>query len=61
VADVHILRDGYVREGMNGLRVASTVALIRDDPALVIVDPGMVPAADSILEPLGLIASRRRT
>ncbi len=46
-AEVHILFNGYA-----GARVASTVSFVRDGEARVIIDPGMVPAAAMILEPL---------
>jgi glyoxylase-like metal-dependent hydrolase (beta-lactamase superfamily II) len=51
MAELHVLCDGYVREG-DELRVGSTVGFIRDGDALVMIDPGMVASADSILEPL---------
>jgi glyoxylase-like metal-dependent hydrolase (beta-lactamase superfamily II) len=49
VAEVHILFEGYLDRPD---RVASTVALVRDGEAVVIVDPGLVPGPASILEPL---------
>lgn len=50
VAEVHILFEGYL--GRPDHRVASTVALVRDGDAIVIVDPGLVPGPASIIEPL---------
>ncbi len=47
MATIDILFNGYV-----GGRVASTVTLVRDGAAHVIIDPGMVPTAASILDPL---------
>lgn len=47
MATIDILFNGYA-----GRRVASTVTLVRDGAARVIIDPGMVPAAASILDPL---------
>ncbi|NUP48767.1 MAG: MBL fold metallo-hydrolase [Catenulispora sp.] len=47
-ATVHVLTAGYV-----GRKTASTVTLIRDGAALVVVDPGMVADRALILEPLG--------
>ena len=44
---VDVLFVGYVGE-----RVAGTVSLIRDDDAVIVVDPGMVPARSAILESL---------
>ncbi|OLE26704.1 MAG: MBL fold hydrolase [Catenulispora sp. 13_1_20CM_3_70_7] len=46
-ATVHVLTAGYV-----GDKTASTVTLIRDGAALVVVDPGMVAARELILAPL---------
>jgi glyoxylase-like metal-dependent hydrolase (beta-lactamase superfamily II) len=46
-AHVDVLAEGYV-----GDRVASTVTLIRDGAAVVVVDPGMVASRDAILDPL---------
>ena len=38
---MHILQDGYAREDEGGERVGSTITLITDGDAAVIVDPGM--------------------
>jgi glyoxylase-like metal-dependent hydrolase (beta-lactamase superfamily II) len=46
-ADVTVLHVGYV-----GQRTASTVALVRDADAVVVVDPGMVADRRLILDPL---------
>ncbi|GAA2003616.1 MBL fold metallo-hydrolase [Catenulispora subtropica] len=46
-ATVHVLTVGYV-----GPKTASTVTLIRDGAAQVVVDPGMVADRDLILGPL---------
>lgn len=46
-ATVTILTAGYVHD-----RVASTVTLIRDGAATIVVDPGMVAGRDRILAPL---------
>ncbi len=48
MATVHVLHEGYVR----GERVGSTVGLVVDRDALVVVDPGMVPGPGAILDPL---------
>ena len=50
MAEVHILFEGYL--GRPDHRVASTVSLVRDGESIVVVDPGLVPAPSSILEPL---------
>jgi glyoxylase-like metal-dependent hydrolase (beta-lactamase superfamily II) len=47
MATVHLLHAGYT-----GDRVASSVALVRDGDALIVVDPGMVARRGLILEPL---------
>ncbi len=49
-AEVHILFNGYVSE-----RVASTVGFVCDGDIRVIIDPGMVPNPDAILEPLAAL------
>ncbi|MGC1419458.1 MAG: MBL fold metallo-hydrolase [Acidimicrobiales bacterium] len=46
-AVVDILTVGYV-----GDRVAGTVVLVRENDAVIVVDPGMVSSRDSILSPL---------
>jgi glyoxylase-like metal-dependent hydrolase (beta-lactamase superfamily II) len=46
-AIVDILTSGYV-----GDRVAATVVLVRENDAIIVVDPGMVSTRDAILEPL---------
>ena len=51
-ARVHVLADGYVREDDRGDRVASTVTLIIDGDAAVIVDPGMVSSRTALLAAL---------
>lgn len=51
-AQVHILQAGYVRDDDTGQRVASTVTLIQDGNAVVIVDPGMVPSRSALLAEL---------
>ena len=51
MVELHVLFEGYVREG-DELRVGSTVGFIRDGDTAVIVDPGLVPDPASILDPL---------
>jgi glyoxylase-like metal-dependent hydrolase (beta-lactamase superfamily II) len=51
MTELHVLCDGYVREGAE-LRVGSTVGFVADGNALVVIDPGMVAGTSSILEPL---------
>jgi glyoxylase-like metal-dependent hydrolase (beta-lactamase superfamily II) len=46
-ARVEVLCEGYA-----GDRVASTVTLIRDEGAVIVVDPGMVAGREKILGPL---------
>ena len=46
-AIVDVLTNGYVGE-----RVAGTVVLVRENGAIIVVDPGMVASRDAILEPL---------
>jgi glyoxylase-like metal-dependent hydrolase (beta-lactamase superfamily II) len=49
-AQVDVLTDGYA-----GDRVASTVTLIRDGSAAIVVDPGMVARRGAILDPLAAL------
>ncbi|HUG84348.1 MAG TPA: MBL fold metallo-hydrolase [Euzebya sp.] len=51
-ASLHILFEGYVRQGAAGNHVAGTVSLITDGDQVIIHDPGMVPGPESILTPL---------
>jgi glyoxylase-like metal-dependent hydrolase (beta-lactamase superfamily II) len=46
-AELHVLVEGYA-----GNRVGSTVTLVRDADAVVVVDPGMVADRRRILDPL---------
>jgi len=47
----HLLHAGYVRDG--GVSVGSSVSLVTDDQAVIVVDPGMVASKAEILGPLG--------
>jgi len=47
MTSVHLLHAGYA-----GDRVASSVVLVRDADALIVVDPGMVARRSLILDPL---------
>ncbi len=51
MTELHVLCDGYVREG-DELRVGSTVGFVRDGDSLIVIDPGMVVGVGSILDPL---------
>lgn len=51
-ATVHILQAGYIREASAGQRVGSTVTLIQDGNAVVIVDPGFVTSRPELLAAL---------
>lgn len=55
-ADVHILFNGYADD-----HVASTVAYVREGSVHVIIDPGMVPTPNSILEPLATLGESPET
>ena len=50
MTSAHLLHAGYVREG--GSRVGSSVSLVRDGDALIVVDPGLVAEPSLILDPL---------
>jgi glyoxylase-like metal-dependent hydrolase (beta-lactamase superfamily II) len=56
MAQVDILFEGYL--GRPDDRVASTVGLVRDGEAVVVVDPGLVPDPQSILGPLAGLGLR---
>ena len=51
-AEVHVLQAGYAREEGETERVASTVTLIKDGNAAIVVDPGMVPSRPALLAAL---------
>ena len=55
MAEVHILSEGYIRETEDELRVGSTVTLVRDGDARIVIDPGMVPGRASILDALAAL------
>jgi glyoxylase-like metal-dependent hydrolase (beta-lactamase superfamily II) len=56
MAEIHILSDGYVRDEED--RVGSTVSFVRDGDALIVIDPGLVPSAASITDPLAALGVR---
>lgn len=47
MTSVHLLHAGYAHD-----RVASSIVLVRDGDALIVVDPGMVARRSLILDPL---------
>lgn len=47
---VELLHAGYIKD--EGSRVASSVTLVRDDDAILVVDPGLVASTSLILDPL---------
>ena len=51
-ARVHVLQAGYVREADGVQHVGSTVTLILDGGAVIVVDPGMVPDRGLLLAAL---------
>ena len=51
-ATVQVLVAGYVREDDDGEHVGSTITLIQDGNAVIIVDPGMVASRDGLLAAL---------
>ena len=48
-ASVHVLHEGYVGRDGDDERVAGTVTLIIDGPAVIVVDPGMVASRAALL------------
>ena len=52
-ARFHLLHAGYIRD--SGVTVGSSVSLIEDDGALIVVDPGLVAMPDAILGPLAAL------
>ena len=50
MVEVHILVEGFLSDEDDHVR--STVGFVRDGGALIVIDPGMVPNAASILDPL---------
>ena len=51
-ASVHVLHEGYVGRDGDDERVAGTVTLIIDGPAVIVVDPGMVASRAALLAAL---------
>ncbi len=51
-AQVHVLHEGYAREGTGAERVAGTITLITDGDAVIVVDPGMVGSRAGLLSAL---------
>jgi hypothetical protein len=51
-ARVHVLQAGYARETGGVEHVGSTVTLILDGNAVIVVDPGMVPTRAQLLAAL---------
>lgn len=51
-ASVHVLHEGYVGRDGDDERVAGTVTLIIDGPAVIVVDPGMVASRAALLTAL---------
>jgi glyoxylase-like metal-dependent hydrolase (beta-lactamase superfamily II) len=49
-AELTVLAEGYADD-----RVASTVVLVRDGDAVIVVDPGMVAKRSAILDPLEML------
>ena len=55
-ATVDVLFTGYAGPGEDGgLRVGGTVTLVRDGGRVIVVDPGMVPSRQAILDPLHVL------
>jgi glyoxylase-like metal-dependent hydrolase (beta-lactamase superfamily II) len=54
-ATVDVLAAGYAREDADGDHVGSTVTLIQDGNAVIIVDPGMVASRQSLLAELSTL------
>jgi glyoxylase-like metal-dependent hydrolase (beta-lactamase superfamily II) len=52
-ANFHLLHPGYVRD--DGVTVGSSVSLVVDGDALIVVDPGMVADRSAILGPLAAL------
>jgi glyoxylase-like metal-dependent hydrolase (beta-lactamase superfamily II) len=52
MAELHVVCEGYVRDDD---RVGSSVVFVREGATLVVVDPGMVAARASILDPLAAL------
>ena len=57
MAEMHILHEGYLNRGGDD-RVGSTVGLVRDGDAVIVVDPGLVPDHRAILDPLSALSLR---
>jgi glyoxylase-like metal-dependent hydrolase (beta-lactamase superfamily II) len=58
VAEFSVLVEGYARDEGDDSRVGSTVSLVRDGDAIVVVDPGLVRSRSAILDPLSALDVR---
>ena len=58
MAEFSVLVDGYARDEGDDPRVGSTVSLVRDGDAIVVVDPGLVRSRSAILDPLSAVDVR---
>ena len=56
MAEFHVLSEGYLSDDDD--RVGSSVSFARDGDSLVVIDPGLVPSRDAILDPLGELGVR---
>jgi glyoxylase-like metal-dependent hydrolase (beta-lactamase superfamily II) len=59
MAAVDVVFEGYL-SGDDDDRVGSTVGLIRDGEATIVVDPGLMPSPASVLEPLARLGVNAR-
>ena len=50
MTEVHILVEGFISDEDDHVR--STVGFVRDGDTLIVIDPGMVSSAETILDPL---------
>lgn len=54
MAEFHVLHEGYL-SGTDDDITGSTVSLVRDDDAVIVIDPGLVPSRAAILDPLAAL------
>ena len=54
MAEFHLLHEGYL-SGADDDITAATVSFVRDEDALIVIDPGLVPSRSAILEPLAAL------
>jgi glyoxylase-like metal-dependent hydrolase (beta-lactamase superfamily II) len=54
MAEFHVLHEGYL-SGADDDITGPSVSFVRDEDALIVIDPGLVPSRSAILDPLAAL------